>query len=204
MGTWRPYECDYYEFSNDQLQQCITQRRIGSITTSGASIAAMIDQYLQVRMADMKLAPLLSGDTEAVQEPLSVVIDTLKWPHLLWHDSEDQWVAILEGFPDVDATKEEHYWVSSFFVASEREPYVQVARAERLAKHAQKILTPKGYRMINAFDLTAAFAYDTAGQGDGLHVIGPPMKAILTKIFHHMCSSVVEGAINNLQEDQVD
>jgi hypothetical protein len=203
MGSWRPYACDYYEFTNDQLQQCITQRRIGSITTSGASISAMVEQYLKVRMVDMKLAPMLSGDTEATGEPMSVVVDTLKWPHLLWHNTEDQWVDMLKSYPAVNATREEHYWVSSFFVASEREPYVQVARAERLAKYAQEILTPKGYKMINAFDSSAAFAFDTAGQGDGLHVVGPPMKAILTQIFHHMCSTVVEGTVYNPQ-DKVD
>ena len=200
MGTWRPHGCNYYEYSNDQLQQCISQRRIGSITTSGASIAAMLNQYLQVRMTGLKLVPSPAGDSESTGDTLSVVIDTLRWPHLLWHESEDQWVDMLNSFPLVNATKEEHYWVSSFFVASEREPYVHVVRAERLAKHAQEILSPKGYKMINAFDLTAAFAYDTAGQGDGLHVVGPPMKAIIAKIFHHMCSGEIEGTINNIHD----
>lgn len=76
--------------------------------------------------------------------------------------------------------------------------------------------------MINAFDLTAgtlatpkqrwleyvlffpntcfvvvaamvAFTYEAATQNDGMHFIGPPMKMIVTKLFHHLCHDVVNG-----------
>ncbi|CAB9517286.1 NB-ARC domain [Seminavis robusta] len=202
MGSWRSYECEYNEFTNDQLQQCITERKISSISTSGVSIAAMMNQYLQVRTASLNFTQPAPGYSHDGLR--SVVIDSLRWPHLLWHQGEDEWEDTLRGLPDVNITKEEHYWVTSFFVASEREPYVHVARAEKLAHLAQTILTPKGYKMINAYDLSAAFAFDTAGQGDGLHIIGPPMKAIFTKIFHHMCSGFVGGKVYPIREKQPD
>ena len=41
--------------------------------------------------------------------------------------------------------------------------------------------------------LISCCQYDTSGQADGMHIIGPPMKAIVTKLFHHMCSKAVAG-----------
>lgn len=40
-----------------------------------------------------------------------------------------------------------------------------------------------------------SFQYDTAAQGDGLHMSGPPMKYAINRMFHHMCAGVVEGSI---------
>jgi hypothetical protein len=56
----------------------------------------------------------------------------------------------------------------------------------------QKILGPKGYHFLEFFDMSAAFSYALATQMDGLHIIGPSMKTILTKLFHYMCKDVVE------------
>jgi len=39
-----------------------------------------------------------------------------------------------------------------------------------------------------------AFTYDAAAQMDGMHMLGPPVKAIVTKLFHHVCSNVIEGS----------
>ena len=46
----------------------------------------------------------------------------------------------------------------------EREPHIQVDRSLLFSKIAYDTLTPKGCKMINALDVTAAFAYDTDGQ----------------------------------------
>ena len=46
----------------------------------------------------------------------------------------------------------------------EREPHIQVDRSLLFSKIAYDTLTPKGYKMINALDVTAAFAFDTDGQ----------------------------------------
>jgi hypothetical protein len=36
--------------------------------------------------------------------------------------------------------------------------------------------------------------YDVATQFDGMHLIGPPMKLIITKFFHYLCKDHVEGS----------
>ena len=54
--------------------------------------------------------------------------------------------------------------VTGFYYTSEREPHVTVDRSLQYSKLAFDVLSPKGYKMINAFDVTAAFAYDTDGQ----------------------------------------
>jgi hypothetical protein len=40
-----------------------------------------------------------------------------------------------------------------------------------------------------------AFTYDSATQMDGMHIVGPPMKMIVTKLFHYVCKDVVDGMI---------
>ena len=192
IGVWRNYHCSYLEFTDKQLQKCITKRKITSIDMKGASISAMLGQYSKLRLQTMKLYP---EDSPEVNDAVKVVIDSLQWPHLLWHDNEQEWIEVLEKMPSINGSRVEHYWVSSFFASSEREPYVQVDRAKRLSDLAQDILTPKGYHMIDTFELSAAFSYDTAAQNDGLHIIGPPMKMAVTKVFHHMCAEVVNGSI---------
>lgn len=96
---------------------------------------------------------------------LIVTLDTLAMPHLLWGKSVDEHLLALRNFPDVPTDIEiESYFVSGFYYTSEREPHVTVDRSLQYSKLAYDILTPKGYKMINAFDVTAAFAYDTDGQ----------------------------------------
>ena len=51
------------------------------------------------------------------------------------------------------------------------------------------MLSAKGWTMINAFDPSAAFASDTAAQSDGLHIMGPPMRTMVVKLFHHRCAN---------------
>ena len=52
----------------------------------------------------------------------------------------------------------------------------------------EKILSEKGYKMINAYDMTAATIFDTAAQRNGMHMNGPPLRMVLKKIFHYLCS----------------
>ena len=52
---------------------------------------------------------------------------------------------------------------------------------------ALEVLGPKNYHMLNLYDMTKAFSYDTATQMDGLHIIGPPMKMAISKLFHYVC-----------------
>ena len=64
---------------------------------------------------------------------------------------------------------------------------MQVDRSLLFSQMEYDALVPKGYKMINGFDVTAAFTYDTAGQFDGMHIVGPPIRSIVTKFFHHLC-----------------
>jgi hypothetical protein len=65
---------------------------------------------------------------------------------------------------------------------------------DRYNRLLSQLIEPKGLKMINAFDMTAAFTYDSATQMDGMHMIGPPMKMLVTKLFHHLCSGIVPGS----------
>jgi hypothetical protein len=184
IGVWRNYDCSYVEFTTRQLQECITKRKISSITSRGRSIAEFINEYVQQRLQNVSLYTNAGG--------IQVTYDTMSLLHFFGEPIE-----VLEermrALPQVGANQE-HYWVSGFYLSSEREVRSHVDRMTLANEMIQNVLTPKGYKTINAFELSAAFTYDTGAQSDGMHLLGPPMKQIVTKLFHHMCSNVVEGS----------
>jgi hypothetical protein len=53
-------------------------------------------------------------------------------------------------------------------------------------------LAPAALTSLSCF---LAFTYDSATQMDGMHIVGPPMKMIVTKLFHHVCKDVVDGML---------
>jgi hypothetical protein len=185
FGVWRPYDCDYLEFTDSQLQQCVSNRKIKKMKTEGASIARYIREYLELRLKNITMHD--ASDPEAIE----VTIDTLKLLHL------NGAVSMLENrlnkMPIV-GKNEEYYWVTGFFLTSERETHVHVPRMDLFNHHVPAILDPKGYKMINTYDMSAGFAYESATQFDGMHFIGPSMKMVMTKVFHHMCADTVEGS----------
>jgi len=184
FGMWEPYDCGYRIMGDDEIQQCIDQKNISKIDVRGASISEIVTDYMSQKLQRINMTDETTGMH-------SVVLDTLKMPHVLWHMSVDEWRKNLESFPDMSDSEDEYYWVTGFYYTSEREPHVRVDRSLQYSKLAWDILTPKGYKMINAFDLSAAFAFDTDGQADGMHILGPPPKAVITKFFHHLCHQVV-------------
>ena len=188
-GVWRYYGCNLLEFTDLQLQQCINERKISSIAIEGASISENIRQYVDQRSVGLNF---FDASLEGAR---SITVSTLANPHMSWNENEDGWIAKFQGMAPISANNTDYYIVNPFFWSSEREPHVHAGRAENMAFLMQTWLQPKGYKIINALDLTTAFTYDTALQSDGLHITGPPMKMIVTLVFHDLCSGVVEGSI---------
>ena len=54
FGVWRQYDCDFLEFTDEQLQQCVTRRKISSITTKGLSIAVFLREFLKRRLENIQ------------------------------------------------------------------------------------------------------------------------------------------------------
>jgi len=183
FGRWEPHECNYHIMGDAEIQQCIDNKKISKIEYKGYSIKNIVQGYMSQKLQHINMTKNEGNGSRAV------FVDTIKMPHLLWHKSIDEHRKDLEdAFPNVTDSEDEHYWITGFYYTSEREPHVQVDRSLQFSKLAWDILTPKGYKMINGFDVTAAFSFDTAGQADGMHIVGPPMREIVTKIFHHLCN----------------
>ena len=151
MGAFKNYQCDYMEFTNQQLSECFQKKKITEIKYEGASIGNNFRQFFSVRLEKV---PFYQGP-----DGKFVTVSSLTWPHLLWHNTVDMYKVWLEDKKNMDAVlnSDETYWVTPYFISSEREPYVQMERALEFAKHTEAILTPKGYTMIDAFDLSATF-----------------------------------------------
>ena len=179
-------DCSYRELGDVEIQKCVDEKRISAIEARGMSISTIVRGYLVQKLRNINM-------TTAGDGTKTVLLDTLKFPHLLWGLSLDKHRENLENnFPDIaNNTDTDHYWISGFYITSEREPHVQVDRSLQFSKAAFEILSPKGYKMINGLDVTAAFAFDSDGQADGMHIGGPPVKAVVQKFFHHLCHDVL-------------
>jgi hypothetical protein len=184
-GVWTPETCQYRDLTQKQIQTCVDRRHISKISVVGCSVAGFLSEYVNQRLQGIQFV-------NASDKTINVVLDTLWITHKLWHDTVTTFKTFLDGLKPIDPSNEEHFFISSFFYSSEREPHVLADRSLQFSRLAHEILKPKGYKMINAFDPTAAFTYDSAGQLDGLHIAGPPMKAITNKFFHHLCSEYMQ------------
>jgi hypothetical protein len=159
-GVWREKSCDYLEFTDKQLQQCITSRKIASFEVEGRSIATMLQSLLHQRLSTLTLYPN-STDPNATH----VTITTLA---LLHHtmDSNEMFRNHLQKEPNATANRP-YYYMTGYFTSSEREPYTFLERMKTLNHVLDEVLPPKGYVRINAFDPSAAWTYDADGQRDG-------------------------------------
>ena len=180
-GHWKHDSgCAYSQYTDSELQQCIDRRKLHGFKVEGASIAGMITQYLVQRLENITLYDNSEGDGTKVTISTFGLLHYCNVPDKVRSYFQDQAPNITEN--------EEFLWVSGYFLSSEREIVCTNSRMREYSVWGDELLTPKGYKMINAYDMTAAMTYDTAAQHDGMHIAGPPMRMILTKIFHYLCS----------------
>jgi len=183
-GNWQHDSgCSYSEYTDEQLQLCVDRRKLYGFEVEGASIAEFMREYLNQRLRNITLY-----DNNSQGNGTKVTLSSFR---LLHHMVDMQsWEDKLRQQRNVTvSSKEEFFWFNGYFLSSERELWTLGSRMKEFNLVAEQILQPKGYKMLNAFDMSAAFTYDTATQSDGMHIIGPPMKMIVTKFFHYLCSS---------------
>ena len=180
FGYWQNYHCDYLEFTNSQLQRCISDQKVSSILHVGKSISENIEKYVNHRTEDVVFYDSSQPDHR------TVTISTLGLLHISYNNREK----LREKFRNLPNATEsnDYYWVSTLFQSSERDAMLFSDYQYNVSVLAEGILREKGWKMLNAFDTSAAFTYDTAGQNDGMHIVGPPMKSLVTKLFHYMCA----------------
>ncbi|CAM9136129.1 unnamed protein product [Heterosigma akashiwo] len=89
------------------------------------------------------------------------------------------------------------------FIVSEREAHVVEGRGLRITEFARCLLAGQewgalnellrdeaGWRELDFHGPSAAFAFDTATQGDGLHIVGPPMKMVWAQMMTDICRDI--------------
>ena len=121
-AVWRPYACDYQEFTTEQLQQCVTKRKIVAFQKNGASVADYVDEFVSHRLDKVTMYP----DTQD-PDALTIVFDTLSLLHSNGPDGMlEETVSKLPAAP----ANEEHYWLTGFFLSSEREVVRAIPRRD--------------------------------------------------------------------------
>jgi hypothetical protein len=180
-GHWKHDSgCSYRQYTGTELQQCIDRRKLHGFEVEGRSIGEMIRGYLTQRFENITFY----NNTE-LNDGTTVTISTFGILHYCYEP--ERLKEFFEDAPNVTGN-EEFFWVSGYFLSSEREILCLSSRLREFSVLGENYLTPKGYKMINAYDMTAAMTYDTAAQRDGMHINGPPLRMILTKILHYLCS----------------
>ena len=167
MGVWRRYDCDYVEFTNEELQQCVTAKKITGFKTQGKSIAEFLSHYVKQRTDPLQMYTGKDGKrvtltTMAILHKSSLTRDVL--------------IQDLQKTPNVSHDKDIVYLTSGYFLSSQRDVYAHSGTMKEANEKMKEILVPKGYRYINAYDLSTAMSYETATQFDGMHLIGPTCK----------------------------
>ena len=168
--------CVYRELRDAALQRCLDALGIRSIVVEGASIARLFRSVLQERLPAITY---LGGGRR-------VVVSTLQFPHALWRQSELDWAQTLSAQPPSDNSTI-RFWLGAGFYSSQRLDHITLDRAMLFESIAESILPAKGWLKLELHTVTAAFTFDTAGQGDGMHIGGPPMKVVLDKMVHYLC-----------------
>jgi len=154
---------------SEQLQQCITKRKIVAFERKGTSVASFIEEFVNHRLNNITLHP-----DKTDPDALTIVYDTLSLLHENGPDGSAEFT--IQKLP-VAPKNEEHYWFTGYFLSSEREvvrmsschdylmitvllnaalfQHTHVARMDQYNHALPRILEPKNYKMINAFDLSA-------------------------------------------------
>jgi len=200
FGHWKHDDCRYLEFTDVELQQCVDRRKLYGFQVTGKSISTMLVNYVNQRLKNIRLY-----DHKTHGDGIEVILSTFALPHyctygefkpslqkafskagLKYADEKIRYLynSILQNV----TANQEYFWTSGYFLSSERELMCTAPKMKRFSLIGEELLNPKGYKMINAYDMSAALTYDTAAQDDGLHIIGPTMKMITTKLFHFLCA----------------
>lgn len=187
-GRWEHDSgCSYSELTDDQLQTCVDRRKLFGFEVKGKSIAEFLSLYVRERLKNINLY-----DNRHYGNGTKVTLSTFEMLHFCRLKNLDLRHE-FENTENISDSNEEFFWVSTYFLSSERELLCTASRMSKFNVMAEQILQPKGYKMINAFDMSAAFTYDSATQNDGMHIIGPTMKMIITKVLHYLCLDEHDG-----------
>ena len=72
-------------------------------------------------------------------------------------------------------------------MSSEREAHITAERTARFVDIARDRFRSKHIDIIDWVNSSIALTFDAATQNDGMHVVGPPMKALFNQLMHTMC-----------------
>jgi hypothetical protein len=171
--TWQSYDdCKSPLYTDDQIVS-IFNNTFARPILEGASLKEAFFNYVEQRFSVL--------DDKIQYGHRKFLASTLAFPHRLWNLSNEQFIAFLE---DQHTRKKGDVliYMPGPFYSSEREDHVTQRRAEVFTEIARPILTRKGWIEVEWFSISQAISFDSAGQNDGLHVAGPPMKQLFQQI----------------------
>ncbi|KAK1732606.1 hypothetical protein QTG54_016667 [Skeletonema marinoi] len=136
FGRWENYDCFYDDLSSAEIQHCIDRKNISNIEVKGASVKQMLSRYIEQKLNGIQMVKPTAFSR-------NIVLDTLKMPHVVWHDAVKVFGNKLDAYGEINNETSEYYFVTGFYFSSEREPHVVVDRSLQFSNLAWKKLTPR-------------------------------------------------------------
>lgn len=185
FGTWHDRRCDLLEYTDEKLQQCITERKITDVSVTGRSLAEFFNEYVKLRLSSIKLF-----NDKVDPEAVDVEVTSMGLIHFSTHTETDKLDAAIKNLRPSTA-KNLRFWIPINFISSEREQWGTFERANYMNQMLEPIFAALNYTSLTGWAMSIPLSYDTAGQMDGMHLVGPTLKMMVTKFFHHLCKDVV-------------
>ena len=166
MSVWRQYSCDYYEYTDEQLQQCLDVKKIAEFKFDGQSVARSFEQNVRLRLQNLELY------NHTLPDAKKVTLSTLKLLHETTHADKDILASWMKHYKNMTETPNHFFYIANgFYLTSERETFCFVDRMRQFNYMLEGYFLPRGYHVLNAFDVSKAVSYETAGQFDGMHLV---------------------------------
>ena len=136
-------------------------------------------------------------------------VDSLGSPHLLWHKTLDEiknlllkMAACYDRLSTVLMAESENstnvqpplmFWLNMPAVSGEREPHMTIERSYKFNAVTRTVLAPRGWIEIDVYALSMGLTFDIADRGDGLHMLGLPMKVAARIVAGALCDEPMTG-----------
>ena len=190
--TWHPYSCHLPLYSDGMIKTCFQRYNYSMPQIKGDSVPHFFSLYVANRLDGLTRE---ENDTNVtIFGNKRVVIHNFMLLHHIWHDSNEQFQALLSGwsangFPE-EASEDggENFWLNGPFLSSERQTHVTHGRLVALTDMARPALVARGWKELDWVNVSMALSYESATQYDGLHVVGNAMKMLFHMLMHALCS----------------
>mmetsp|Transcript_44985 Transcript_44985/g.140928 ORF Transcript_44985/g.140928 Transcript_44985/m.140928 type:complete len:704 (-) Transcript_44985:169-2280(-) len=181
-AEWRPNDCRLEVLERSDLQACVDRRGVRSVDVRGSSVSEFFGEFVKQRLTGTT-AGIITPDDAA----LAVEIHDLRIPFMVIDLTLEEWRKQLEETVRDATPGVEYYWMPAPYFSSERAPLATAPRERAFNRIARSVLSEAGWMELDWYESSKALAFETYASRDGLHAVGPAMKALFEIFANKLC-----------------